>query len=250
MIGRTLGNLTLAAVIGATALIACSSDDATEKYASADSFCTAKSTEECNAGAAVCSATGDACKSRRKTLCMDGANAATGQGRVYRPQAAEKCINETKALYQTKVVDLEKEKAAEETCERVFTGSKKLNEACGQPYECEGALVCDRGACANKTTKKADEPCNNPGDTCPTGTYCGPRGASDFCIAKNGVDEICDENNPCLESLRCVNQCKDKLESGQPCDTSDDCKTGFCGADKKCGAKLVPGEGGCADFGG
>lgn len=236
-------------VAGAVALVACSSDEATEKYPSVDSFCSAKADEECKEAAALCAATVDACKLARTNACKDAAGAASAQGRVYRPGAAEKCINDTKSLYATKTVDLAKEKTVDETCARVFTGSKKSGEACSQPYDCEGSLTCD-SICTQKTDKKLDDPCNNPGDTCAAGTYCGPRGNVKFCNAKNDVGDICNETTPCLETLRCVTRCQEKVEAGQPCDTGDDCKTGFCGGDKKCAAKLVPGTGKCSDFGG
>lgn len=253
MIRNTLTTLKLVFLFGSAgglAIAACSSNDATDKYPSADSFCDAKATEECNAAAAVCSATVDFCKTTRVGICKSFADSATSQGRTYRAQQAEKCVDATKTLYATKVVDLDKEKDVDDTCEHVFTGSKKKNDPCTQPYECEGTLKCDKGACADAVQKQLNEPCNNPGDTCVKGTYCGPRGGSNFCIARNNVGDICNNETPCLETLRCVNNCQAKLDSGQPCDTNDDCTSGFCGNDKKCAAKLVPGTGKCSDFGG
>lgn len=254
MIGKTLKVLglqsfVLLSVAGACALVACSSDEATEKYPSSDSFCTAKADEECKAAASLCAATVDACKGRRVTSCQQAASAASSSGRTYRPGSAEKCINETRDLYAAKTIDLAKEKTVNETCERVFTGSKKQGEACAAPYECEGTLICDK-VCTTATQKKKDEPCNNPGDTCETGTYCGLRGDVKFCNAKNDVGDICDAKTPCLETLRCVTRCQEKVAAGQPCDTGDDCQTAFCNAEKKCAAKLVGGSGKCSDFGG
>lgn len=244
---RTLGFLSFA---GAVTLIACGDDEVTEKYPSADSFCAGKADAECKAAAAVCGVTVDICKADRTSVCQSAASAATGQGGTYRPQNAEKCINDTTALYQSKVVDLVKEKEVDETCARVFAGTKKKGEGCTAAFQCEGTLICDRGFCSDKSPKALDEPCNNPGDTCATGTYCGPRGGSSFCNKKNDVGDICNDTTPCLETLRCVNQCQTKLGAGQPCDKAEDCDTGFCGSDKKCAAKLVPGTNGCADFGG
>lgn len=254
MIGNTLKVLglqsfALLSIAGVCTLAACSSDDAGERYPSSDAFCTAKAEEECTAYAAVCAATVDTCKNRRVTACQQLASTATGQGRSYRASAAQKCIDETKALSAGKTVDLAKEKLVTETCERVFTGSKKQGEPCGAPYECEGTLICDK-ICTTKVEKKLDQPCNNPGETCETGTYCGPRGDVKFCNKKNDVGDICNTTTPCLENLRCVTRCQAKVGSGQPCDTGDDCESGFCGTDKKCAAKLVPGSGKCSDFGG
>jgi hypothetical protein len=249
MIRSTLTTLCFLVGAGAVTLLACSSDEVTEKYPSSDSFCAAKADTECQPGAPVCGVTVDVCKSKRTSLCQAAASAATGQGGTYRPQNAETCINDTKTLYDSKVVDLDKEKTVDATCALVFAGSKTKGAACAAAFECDAALICDRGFCSEKTPKAKDEPCNNPGDTCATGTYCGPRGASNFCNAKNNVGDICNTTTPCLENLRCVNQCQEKLGSGQSCNTNDDCTTGFCGTDKKCAAKLVPGPNGCADFG-
>lgn len=254
MIGKTLKVLGLQSFVllslsGAVALVACSSDEEGEKYPSSQSFCSAKAEQECNAAAALCAATVDACKARRTTICQDAANAATASGRTYRAGAAEKCINDTKDLYASKVIDLAKEKTVDETCERVFTGSKKQGEPCAAPYDCEGTLTCDK-ICTTKTEKTKDQPCNNPGDTCATGTYCGLRGDVKFCNAKNNVGDICNATTPCLETLRCVTRCQEKVATGQPCDTGEDCQSGFCNAEKKCAAKLVGGSGKCSDFGG
>lgn len=250
MIRSTLKGFCFLGLAGAFALIACGDDEVTEKYPSADSFCSGKADAECKAGAEVCGATADACKAKRTSVCQAAASAATGRGGVYRPQNAEKCINDTTALYASKVVDLAKEKEVDETCSRVFSGSKKKSENCTTSNECEGTLICDRNLCAEKVAKALDEACNNPGDTCGTGTYCGPRGGSNFCNKKNEVGDICGDTTPCLENLRCVppDGCKERLGAGEVCDKPTDCTTGFCGTDKKCAARLVPGDNGCADF--
>jgi len=232
------------------AVVACSSDEATDKYPSADSFCSAKADTECQAAAPVCAANIDTCKTTRTQSCNSAAGQATGGGRTYRPAQADKCINDTKTLYATKVVDLDKEKTVEDECQRVFTGSKNKGDACTQPYDCSGELVCDRGHCAEKKPVGLNDGCANPGETCATGTYCQAQGGVSTCVARNAAGEICKDTAPCLETLRCVNTCVDKVDSGGACDKNDDCKTGFCGKDKKCAAKLVPGAGGCSDFGG
>jgi hypothetical protein len=252
MIRSTLRSLSVLTFTGAVVLIACGDDEVQEKYPSADAFCAGKADAECKSGAEVCGATLDACKTKRTSLCKDGANRATTSGGTYRPQNAEKCINDTAALYVSKVVDLTKEKEVEETCGRVFAGTKKKNENCTTgSFECESPLICDRNLCAEKVPKAVDEACNNPGDTCAVGTYCGPRGGSNFCIKKNDVGDVCGTSTPCLENLRCLapDGCADRLEAGATCNGNTDCKSGFCEpGGKKCAAKLVPGENGCNDF--
>lgn len=250
MIRSTLRTLCFLGFTSAVLVIACGDDEVTEKYPSADAFCTGKAETECTAGAAVCGATVDACKSKRKSVCSATASAATGRGGVYRPQNAEKCINDTKALYESKIVDLTKEKEVDETCARVFAGSTKKGANCTDTLECESPLICDRNFCSEKKQVGLDEACNNPGETCPATAYCGPRGGSNFCNAKNEVGDSCGASTPCLDTLRCLTPggCADRLGAGVSCDKNDDCSTGFCGTDKKCAAKLVPGPNGCADF--
>lgn len=251
MIRSTLKSLCFLSFTGAVTLIACGDDQVTEKYPSTDAFCAGKAEAECKAGAAVCGATIDACKAKRVSVCTAGASAATGQGGTYRPQNAEKCINETTTLYESKVVDPEKEKTVDETCKRVFAGSKKKGDNCTANFECEGTLICDRNFCSEKVPKAVNEPCNNPGDFCATETYCGPRGGSNFCNPKNKVGDVCGTTTPCLDNLRCLTPggCAERLGAGEPCNKNTDCSTGFCNPDdKKCAAKLVPGENGCVDF--
>lgn len=245
---RVLGLLGVAAGV-ALSTAACG-DEASERYPTPDSFCTAKSTEECSQASMLCGVTNDACMTRRESICTDGANAAQAAGRVYRAPAAEKCITDTKALYADRVVDKNKEAAALETCERVFAGTKKSGEPCTQAFECESPLMCDRGFCAAKVMRTQDQPCNNPGDVCATGTYCGPRSGSNFCVPRVALSGDCNAAMPCLETLRCAVRCVEKLGPGQPCDVADDCTTGYCDASRKCAAKQLPGSGRCTDFGG
>jgi hypothetical protein len=251
MIRSTLKTLCFLGFTSAVAVIACGDDEVSEKYPSADAFCAGKADAECKAGAEVCGATIDACKAKRTSICQSAAGTATGRGGTYRPQNAEKCINETSALYESKVVDLTKEKAVAKTCAQVFSGTKKEKENCTDTLECESPLICSLNRCSKEVPKAIDEPCNNPGDTCPADAYCGPRGGTNECIRKNDVGDLCGESTPCLDTLRCLapGGCEERLDPGVSCDKNTDCKSGFCDpGGKKCAAKLVPGEAGCADF--
>lgn len=250
MTRSTLKSLFILGFTTTALVIACGDDTVSEKYPSADAFCDGKAAAECEQGAAVCGATVDACKAKRKTVCSAAAAAATGSGGTYRAQNAEKCIDDTKALYVSKVVDPIKEKEVDETCTRVFAGSVKKGANCTKTIECESPLICDRNFCSEKKQVAVDEPCNNPGEVCPADAYCGPRGGSNFCNKKNDVGDTCGASTPCLDTLRCLTPggCSARLGAGESCDKNDDCGTGFCGTDKKCAAKLVPGANGCADF--
>lgn len=252
MLKKVLGLFALSTTIVVAS--ACGGDDPpAEKYPTADSFCIAKAAEECKVVSPVCAVTDGVCNATRKGACLSAASGASGQGRTYTASQAEACIAKTTEVYKDRVVDPVKEKSFNETCERVFAGSKKLSEGCSQIYECASPLVCDveKGACANKIDKKLDEPCNNPGDICGTGLYCQQRGANKFCTARNKQGDACSAEAPCLETLRCVNQCVPLQKAGEACDTSAECETKLCNSDRKCAARLFPTENGsCKDFGG
>ena len=211
--------------------------------------------DRCKAVGAACSVTDDKCKDSRKSACLSATGAAAGQGRTYRPANAEACITKTTDVYKDRVIDAVKEAAFKVACDRVFTGTKKKSEACTNEYDCEGTLVCDtdKGFCADKVEKKDNDPCNNPGDICGKGLYCQQRGTTKFCTPKNKLGDSCNlKDAPCLEDLRCnATSCVALQAAGQPCDTSDECSTGFCNTDRKCQAKQYASETGtCKDFGG
>lgn len=253
MIRRALGLMAFGG--GLILVAACGDDEPTAKYPSPDSFCAAKAAEECKVVAAACAVADDTCRSTRTSACQAAAGAATSQGRTYRAENAEACIARTTAVYADRVIDPAKEEAFVEACERVFTGTKKKNEACSNEYDCEGTLVCDldKKLCSVKVEKKLDEPCNNPGDICGKNLYCQARGAVKFCTAKNKLGETCNEvDAPCEDNIRCnATTCIAKNGAGEACDSNNECVSGFCDGDKKCRARTYASETGtCKDFGG
>jgi hypothetical protein len=77
MIRTTLTALVAAAFV---TLVACGGDDVGEKYPSTESFCSSLAEEECTAVALnPCSATVDACKTKRTQTCQSSAAAVTGR---------------------------------------------------------------------------------------------------------------------------------------------------------------------------
>jgi hypothetical protein len=250
MIRRVLG---LTALGGALVGVACSTTVVSDKYPSVDAFCDGKADAECKEVAGVCGVSADACKGKRVAACKATASAAVG--RAYAPSKAEACITKTTELYQgSRTIDPVKEAAYTDACEHVFAGAIKRSQPCTVEYECEGDLICDtqKGFCADKVEKKADDPCNNPGEVCPTGLYCQLNGTVRFCRSKKNVDEACDtKDTPCLEALRCVaGKCTPKVANAGACETKDDCVSGACNA-KICVAKQYESENSsCADFGG
>ena len=234
------------------AVVACSSDPPGDKYPSADSFCTARSEEECKAVAAPCSLTEVQCVQTRKSACLTAANTATGQGRTYRPGNAENCIGKVTEVYKDRQIVADKEAAMNDACARVFLGSKAKTQACSNAFDCEGAsLICDKNFCAERVEKNEGEGCSNAGEVCKAGFFCKDEGGQRFCRPRQKEGLICDDKQPCIETLRCSNNCIARNGTGTACFTNDDCTTGFCNADKKCGAKLYASEtGSCKDFGG
>jgi hypothetical protein len=241
---------------GLVVVAACGGDDApTAKYPSADSFCAAKAAEECKVVAGDCAVPDDKCKSTRTATCNAAAGDATGQGRTYRSENAEACITKTTAVYADRTIDPAKQEAFIEACDRVFTGTKKKNEPCENKFDCEGSLTCDldKKVCADKVDRKAEDPCNNPGDICGKGLYCAQRGTLKVCTPKHKLGETCNEtDSPCEESIRCnATTCIAKNGTGEPCDSNNECVSNFCNAEKRCGARKYASEtGSCKDFGG
>jgi hypothetical protein len=251
MIGRALGLMAFGG--GLVLVAACGDDEPTVKYPSADSFCVAKAAEECKVVAKECAVSDDVCKSARTSACNLAAGGATAQGRTYRPENAESCIAKTTIVYADRTIDPVKDNARQEACERVFTGTKKRNEACANEFDCEGTLACDmdKKLCAVKLERQLQDGCNNPGDICGKGLYCQAQGAVKFCVAKGKLGEDC-KDTPCEESLRCnATACIAKNGTGEACDTNNECVSDFCNAEKKCGSRLYASETGtCKDFGG
>jgi hypothetical protein len=252
MITRNL--LTLIAFGGVVALVACSSK-AADKFGSSDDFCAAKAETECKNIAKKCGASDEACKTKRTATCNTAALAAKNQGRAYRANAVQDCLDKIDEVFHdgASAVTPDGEKDVTKVCERVFGGSKKVRETCTSTFECEGALICD-GVCASEEIVSLTGGCGNAGQVCAPGTYCQPQGGKRFCVDKKKQDEICGTDNPCIETLRCVNHCIAKVTVGNPCDRDDECavEAPFCdltSMPRKCRPKYESTTSACKEFG-
>jgi len=246
-------SLTVTACLFLTGVVtlACSSDEA-DKFGSSDAFCAAKAEAECNNLAASCGATVEVCKQKRTSVCTSAAAAASGQGRSYRANAAQPCVDKVNEVYAAKAITSAQEKSVTEVCERVFGGVRTKNQACVNTFECEGSLICDLTVCTEKSDTKIGEACNNPGQRCQTDSYCQLQGVNKFCVAANKENETCAADSPCIESLRCVNRCIPKVTVGNPCDEDSNCaeEAPYCDtALKKCRPKYQAGTAACRDYG-
>lgn len=245
--------LTLVAWGGLTVLAACQGSTEEDAFSTSSAFCSAKADAECKNLAGTCGAGNDLCKSRRTDACNTAAGVATSAGRAYRPNAAQGCIDKINEVFSPKVIDPGKELEAIDVCERVFGGTKAKNAACASSFECTGALVCDRGVCADKSPTALGEACNNPGQVCAAGSYCQPQGQNKFCVEKKKLGEICTADAPCKEELRCVNSCVARVPGGGACDNDGECaaEAPYCDTvAKKCRPKYQAGTAACRDYGG
>ena len=251
---NTRNLLSVIAFGGVVALVACSSTEE-DKFASSDSFCSSKAEAECNGLAAKCGATIDACKTKRTTLCKGGVTTANGQGRTYKVGKVQDCLDSINNTYRNggSSVTQEAETTTAAVCDRVISGSKKELQACTTTYECDGALVCDKGVCAPEEKVLIGKQCNNAGQVCEASSYCQQQGATKFCNAKNALGDSCTPDAPCAETLRCLtNHCAERVTGGQPCDNDGECGAAapYCDAvQKKCRPKYESTSAACKDYG-
>ncbi len=245
----------------ALGVAACGGSDS-DKYPSPDSFCQAKAQAECQV-AARCGVSADACTSARKSDCMTKVAKASAN-RTYRPANADACVSRTQDVYSSNdPVDPSKlhdvDVAADDKdsiCAKVFTGDVKTLAPCTGDLECEGDLICDKKFCAEKNEKPGGQPCGNPGDVCASGFYCDVGSTPAQCKAVGAAGAVCDETHPCDASLRCSNNCKDRVQSGGACTTDDDCASSapYCDPNlgNKCdaGQTFAAGAAACKSFGG
>jgi hypothetical protein len=244
--------LTLIAFSGVVALVACSSNDTEDKFASSGSFCVEKAAAECANIAAACGATEAVCKDKRTNLCNTAASAATAQGRDYRANAAQDCLDKINEIFKEKVITAEGDGDVTKTCDRVYGGSKTANTPCAKSFECEGALICDRGICIAEESVALKGQCNNAGQVCDKGTYCQAQGGTKFCVEKNKLGDTCGPDAPCLESLLCDKVCKAKVAVGEACTVDEECapEAPYCDTlQHKCRPKYQAGTAVCKEYG-
>ena len=147
---NTRNLLSVIAFGGVVALVACSSSEE-DKFASSDTFCSSKAEAECNGFQGDrCAVPVESCKTKRTTVCKSGVVSALGQGRTYKSGSVQDCLDAISRNYPKTGSQPTPTAEAEATavCDRVLGGSKKELEKCANTYECDGALVCDKGICA------------------------------------------------------------------------------------------------------
>jgi hypothetical protein len=217
--------LSLVTLGGLVALVACSSDEGSG-LGSSDAFCSAKAETECKNLAKKCGAPDEtACKSKRVAICNNAAAAAANEGRSYRANAAQDCLDTIDDVYRDggNSITADGELQVTKVCERVFGGNKQERQSCAKTFECDGSLICSNNVCIVEETVALNGGCANAGQVCEKGTYCQTQGGNKFCVAKNPEGEACSDSSPCIETLRCATRCVAKMPAGEPCNTNDDC---------------------------
>lgn len=227
---------------GALPLIAwaCSSQTATPLYPDVATFCVAKAKAICQA-VAICAADPTACQTYQVSKCDTDATAATASGvRKYSSENAPACIDALSSAFgnsssEVSYAQLVGPGSLTDKCERVLVGGATKDQPCASDYDCANNLICvpaepgttsSESVCASPVQKNAMDLCAEPGDQCPTDTYCGPPpgGVAPECIPAAQPGQACAAASPCVSAERCSNGlCVARATGGSSCSTSDDC---------------------------
>jgi hypothetical protein len=222
-------------------------------------FCKRLSEAECQV-TARCVSDMMACTDERKALCEEFARTAKmSMKRVFTPGNVNACVDKTRAVYSKATITPQDMADMADACNYVFQGTGEVLIAeCDVKYDCKGKVICDKGFCANASTKPVGQGCTDSGDVCAAGSYCAPNASNNLvCTAKGMTGATCNATTPCLEALRCSNgTCADRVPGGMPCTSNDDCATAapYCDpfAGNRCGPGLTFATNSlsCADYGG
>jgi len=240
MTGRNL----LGAVLVPFVLLGCNGGGS-NKPVTQDDFCTQLAAAECQV-ANTCVVSADACKLARKANCTAfAANALASGTRMFNAGNVGNCVNAAMSLYgNTAPITPSQLSSTADTCNYVFQGMAKSLEMCTSNYDCaDKSQICDKGRCAAKVTKNANDLCSNPGEVCSTGLFCTTVSGVMQCAAKGASGAACSATAPCLEMLRCSNgTCMDRVAAQGSCDPlGDDCASAAPFCDPAAGNKCDPG---------
>lgn len=211
------------------------------------------SENECDYVTDACMIKPTNCLATRQAYWSGVANDAI-RSRPFDPNAAEICLAKVKSLYKVLVQSLaitaEAYRDEKQTCDRVFHGPAKENEACVSTASCVDDLVCDKGVCGHRIEVGPGKQCANIGEYCSQGFTCVVIGAGPVrqCVARANKGAPCAGDDSCLEGLRCVGGvCIDGLETASDCLADKDCASGFCEPfASKCSSSIRFAEGGSA----
>jgi hypothetical protein len=221
-----------------------------------DQFCQQYAQRECAAVAPLCGYTTASCEPTRTKDCQTRImilQTATGGMRPFRSANAPACLDKVTAAYAKLPITGAVGHDLQQTCARVFQGTGKSLDPCASDLDCDGTLICDKGRCAAKAQVAAGALCANPGETCVAGESCktAPGGGVLQCSPRRAAGEACSTADPCVEALRCVGTCVDRVVAGTPCAQDDDCASDYCSPyTQKCsaGQSFAEGSDSCAAY--
>lgn len=209
-----------------------------------ESFCAEYARIECSKVAAFCSFNPANCEPARVLSCKADAVPRKAGGRAFVPGNTERCLKKLEEAYQTLPINPAMLKAIDEACSRVYEGSAKALESCTADNDCAGGLICDKALCGTAKVVPTGAQCSNIGERCQPNEYCTitiPNGPW-RCIPRIGEDMACSRDQPCLDSLRCRTTCRKRLDIQAPCESDDDCLSGYCNryvSNRTCGLGLT-----------
>jgi hypothetical protein len=209
-----------------------------------DEFCKEYAKRECAKVAGYCVFPASSCEPLRVTACQQMAAASKTGNRKFNADNAGTCLDQVDKTYGTIPIVALQLQALDRACSRVFSGAAKATEACSIDFDCDGALICDKGRCGAAKVVGSGGGCANVGETCPKGEYCSNASGLYTCTKKQAAGAACSDSQPCVETLRCTATCTARADIGATCASDDECTSGYCtlypaaGQPRKCGPGL------------
>jgi hypothetical protein len=245
-------------VVGLFGLVTGGCSNATAPYPDTGSFCESLAAAQCQSpdgGAGIpglCGVSADTCASAAQSACLESATKALmDPTREYNQANAPACITATAEVYGNPTISASDLTQLATICNAVFAGNAAIGGKCTSTASCAqgvdgGAAAADGGGpsvvcapvtpgskellCAMAVPVVAGGFCANPGDVCPTGTYC--TGSPAMCEEGASVEGTCTQVKGCAAGGYCdidegadKGVCKVGGGIGSECSTSANCGT-------------------------
>jgi hypothetical protein len=233
----------------------CSSSAA--PYPDTGSFCVAVAAAQCQSPdggegiPGLCGITAATCEAAAQSGCLSNANKALEDPtRTFNQTNAPACITATSEVYGSSQISAADLTQLATICNAVFAGNQPIGGKCATTASCaqsvDGGALADGGGpavicapvspgskellCASAIAVLAGGFCANPGDVCPTGTYCS--GSPATCEEGASVAGTCTQVKGCAAGGFCdidegatSGVCKVGGGIGSACMTSANCGT-------------------------
>ncbi len=214
------------------------SDEPPDPLDSADGFCEEWSKNACAKNVVTACQTTDAkCELAQKDYCLDQVDDAK-----YTRTDAKECLEFIRDIYRDEALELDELEAFTSLaapCDMLLAGNGDVGDECNDTADCDTTvdLKCvikfgdTRGQCQEPRDVGGGRSCSSADAVCEVGFFCD----GSHCVEKSEVDGECSEDLPCNEDSRCVFEgdaetgvCEPKLETGDECQTKDQCLSGIC----------------------